>query len=164
MATTLYCSIDDVKNRLSANGVTLRMDDSPPTSYGDVLDDASRTIDEYCLLRYTEANLDASPWVKHKCADIATFLLCERRGNPPPRGIAGKFERAMERLELVRTFKMAIPDIPERRTAVPTLSQPRIRLDPNPRTVIERKRGSTRNYPEDYAQHTDRLEWFDPGI
>ena len=124
-----YCTIADVQNRLSADGVTYRTDDTPPTTYGDVLDEASREIDFYCLARYDEALLASSNWVKHQCAVIAAFLLCERRGNPVPRGIAGKYERTIEKLEKVQLGTVAVPGIVERRTAVPTMSNVRIRLD-----------------------------------
>lgn len=159
-----YCTIADVQNRLSADGVTYRTDDTPPTTYGDVLDEASREIDFYLFSRYDADLLASSNWVKHQCAVIAAFLLCERRGNPVPRGIAGKYERTIERLEKVQLGVFAVPGIVERRTAVPTMSNVRIRLDPHPRTVVERNRSTTRNQPQDYVQHADRLEWFDPGI
>lgn len=159
-----YCTIEDIINRLSADGVTYRTDDAPPDDYGDVLDDASRQIDFYLLARYESDQLVTSSWVKHGCAVIASFLLCERRGNPVPRGIAGKFERLMEQLKLIQLGNVPVPGIVERRTAVPTMSNVRIRLDPHPRTVVERNRSTTRNQPQDYVQHVDRLEWFDPGI
>ena len=161
-----YCAIADVQNRLSADGVTYRTDDTPPTTYGDVLDEASREIDFYLLARYDGDLLATSDWVKHQCAVIAAFLLCERRGNPVPRGIAGKYERTIAKLEKIQTGtgNVGVPGIVERRTAVPTMSNVRIRLDPAPRTVVERNRSTTRNRPQDYVQHADRLEWFDPSI
>lgn len=162
--TTAYCTVSDIQNRLSADGVTYRTDDTPPTTYGDVIDEASREIDLYCIQHYSETDMSTNRWVKHAAATIAAFLLCERRGNPPPVGIASKYERLIERLERIRLGQMRIPGLQPRRTDVPTLSQPRIRLDPHPRTVIEEKRGSTRNKPEDYSQQTDGLEWFDPGM
>lgn len=159
MATTLYCTMDDVSNRLSAAGVTYRLDDVPPDpTDGDVLDEASRTIDEHCLLFYTEQNLALSPTVKHWCANIAANLLCERRGNPVPGGIERKFDRTMKSLERVQRGRQ-IADIPMRKACVPVLSQPRIRLDPFPHTVIE-KSGST-GTPEGYNQRRDSLDYLD---
>jgi phage gp36-like protein len=55
--------IADVQNRLSADGVTYRTDDTPPTTYGDVLDEASREIDFYLLNRYDADLLATSNWV-----------------------------------------------------------------------------------------------------
>ena len=152
-----YCDTDDIKNRLSAVGVTLRTDDSPPDDLGDVIDEASAMIEEHCLLGYTETNLAASRWANHVCADLATALLCERRGNPMPAGIARRHERAMERLEKVRLGSMLIPDIAARKEAVPVMSNVRIVQRPFNRTVVERNRSTGK--PADYKQERDPLDW-----
>jgi phage gp36-like protein len=156
----LYCLIADVQNRLSADGVTYRTDDTPPVSYGDVLDDASRTIDEYLLGRYSDGVLSANGWVKHRCADIAAYLLCERRGNPPPSGIARKYEAAIEKLEKVRLGRLAVPGAPARVTDAPRMSNMRVRLDPFPHSVVERNRSPMRDTPTDYRQTADVLDWW----
>lgn len=160
MATTLYCSLANVQGRLGADGVNYRVDDDP-TFIQQVLDDASRFVDEHCLLGYSEANLAASPWVKHRTADVAAYLFCERRGNAVPAGIAQKFERAEKKLERVRLGKLQIPDVPARRDLAPVMDNVRIRMDPFPRTVVEKNRSTKRNQPTDYAQHNDSLDWFD---
>lgn len=160
MATTAYCVLADVKNILSTSAVTLRLDDTPPTAAdGDVLDDASRLIDEHCLLFYSEANLALSPWVKHRCAEIAAYLLCERRGNPVPTGLVRRFKRALERLEKCRLGQLWIPDIPMRKAAVPVLSNVRTVLAPVPHTRVQKARstGSVGDYP----QLTDRMDPLD---
>lgn len=162
MATTAYCVMNDVKNILSTSGVTLRLDDTPPTAAdGDVIDDASRLIDEYLLLFYSEANLALSPWVKHRCAEMAAYLLCERRGNPVPTGLARRYERCEERLEKARLGQLWVPDIPMRKAAVPVLSNVRVRLAPVPHTVVEKVRstGTVSDYPqrEDILDPLDRI-------
>ena len=164
MATTLYCAISDVQNRLSADGVTYRTDDAPPTANGDVLDEASREIDWYCLTQYAETDLATSRWVKHQCAVIASYLLCERRGNPVPSGIARKYDRLVKKLEAVQSGARVIPDLGRRRTDVPTVSNVRPRLDPFPRTVVERNRSSSRDRPTDYTQNADRFDYLDYSI
>lgn len=157
--TTAYCSITDVQNRLSAEGVTLRTDDSPPTSYGEVITEASTEIDEYCLHRYTAANLAVSDWVRFRASVIAAVLLCERRGNPVPRSLEKRYDKLMERLEKVREGTLNIPDLAMRKEEVPVLSNVRIRLDPFPRTVVENNRST--GTPEGYRQHADQTDWLD---
>lgn len=163
MATSLYCSLNDVKNRLSTAGVTYRIDDTPPDATdGDVLDEASRIIDDYCLLHYAEAQLAVSPIVMHWTANIAAMLMCERRGNPVPVGIHSKYERTLKRLERVQLGATLIADIPMRKTQVPVLSNVRVRLDPFPRTVVEKRRST--GTPENYKQHSDKLDFLDYSI
>jgi len=162
MATTPYCTRQDLINRLSATGVIDRADDGPPAELGDVIDNASTIIDEHCLLLYTPARLAVSDWVNQRATDIAASLLCERRGNPVSQGIAKPYERTMLRLEQVRLGVLSIPDIAARREAVPAMSNLRVRLDPVLRVVVERRR-SAGPPVEDYQQHYDRLEFFHYG-
>jgi hypothetical protein len=157
VATTAYCTLTDVKNILSTNGVTLRLDDSPPTSAdGDVLDDASRLIDEHLLLCYTEANLALSPWVKHATALIAAVHLCERRNNPPPNALVRRYERYMTRLEQGRLGQFMVPDIPSRVENVPRLINGRVVLAPTPHFRVQAARST--GTPESYASRQDMLD------
>ena len=55
MSILLYCSINDVTEIASADGVFYRSDDIPPDLNGNVLERAAATINEYCLLRYSDA-------------------------------------------------------------------------------------------------------------
>lgn len=161
--TTLYCTIKDLENRLSAEGVSARSDDEPPDDLGDCINDASTQIDEHLYFLYDPAQLATSDWVRQRCADVAAFLLCERRGNPPPVGIAKKYERAMERLEMVQLGQLAVPALPVRKELAPVLSNVRVRLDPFPRVVVERSHST--GTPEGYQQNTDSLDWnFDYSI
>src|SRR5712671_5774094 len=92
--TVLYCSMNDVVNVLSQSGVDLRLDDIPPApTDGDVLNDASTIIDEFCANRYSPTWLVQSDWIRHRCKNIAAFLLCERRGNPVPSGVQTQWDR-----------------------------------------------------------------------
>lgn len=164
MALTLYCSQVDLTNRLSADGITYRTDDTPPTSLRDALGEAATIIDEHCRTAYDPAALAASDWVRHRATDIAAWCLTQGRGNPAPPGVQTRYERTMKALELVRVGSLAIPDIAARRDLAPVLSNMRIRLDPFPRSVVEPNRSSSRGRPKDYAQNVDSLEWFDYSI
>lgn len=149
----------DLQNRLSAEGVALRLDDAPPSELGDIQEDVGSVVDEHCLLAYTAANLLASRWVKQRSIDVGVVLLAERRGNDGTRSMMRKHDRAMERFELVRLGKLLIPDIPQRKAGVPVLSNVRVRLDPFPRTVVEPSRST--GTAEGYRRHRDRFDYWD---
>lgn len=161
MPITQYCTTSDVWHRLSTEGANLRVDDDPGTLQ-EVLDDAAVLVNEHCELRYSVAQLAVSDWVRKRAADVAAALLCERRGNPVPVGMARKFDRTTARLEQIRLGTFLIPDIGLRKTEVPVLSNVRVRLDPFPRTVVERNRSTGK--PEGYTQHADRFEYLDYSI
>lgn len=157
----MYCTITDVQNIISADGVTYRVDDGTALDlYTAVIDEASSIIDEYALRFYTSTALEAARWVTHKCANIAAWLLCTRRGNAPPTGIAMRYEQAMDDLEKVSEGKKQIPGAGQRRDCAPCVSNVRIRLDPFPRTVVEPNR-SSRQKPTDYKQWADRFDFVD---
>jgi phage gp36-like protein len=161
--TAAYCTQNDITNRLSADGITYRTDDNPPTALGDVITDAGTTIDEYLFFLYDPVQLATSDWVRERAADIATYLLCERRGNPVPPGIAAKYERTVEKLEQVRLGQRAVPNLPIRKEQAPVLSNVRVRLDPFPRVVVEPSNSTGK--PQGYDQHRDSLDWnFDYSI
>ena len=150
MPPTAYCTIANIQDRLSINGVTLRLDDVPPDEWGDVLNEAATIIDEHCFTRYS-TNLQQSAWVVYRATDIAAQLLCERRGNPAPAVVAKRAARAIEALMRVQAGSMNIYDIPEQRTAAPTMSNVRVILRPYPRSVVEtgvqRSTGTVTTYP-----------------
>lgn len=157
MATALYCALTDVKNVLSTTGVTLRMDDTPPDSDdADILDAASREVDQYCLSAYSEENLAVSPWVKHKCKIIAAVMYCERRGNDVPGSLQRRYDAIIKRFEKVETGQVIIPDIPMRKTACPILSNVRVVQHPTPMTVVTTKRST--GEVQDYTQRKDDVD------
>lgn len=155
--TLPYCTENDIINRLSLDGVTYRIDDAPPVSLGDVIIDASSQVDEYLFAQYDPNQLTGSDWARERAADIATFLLCERRGNPVPPGIAAKFERTMDKLERVRLGIICVPNLPMRKELAPVLSNVRVVLTPWPHTVVERSNST--GTPAGYDQHEDPMDW-----
>ena len=148
-----YATIEGVRDRLSAGGVTLRADDSPPTAYGDVLSMADDEIDWFCLEGHSEARLEASSIVVGWANDIAAFILCERRGNLPAGGIAQKYERAVEKLEKVKSGQSNIPGVPRRTGYVPRLTNMRSTMRPYNRSVAEKSRST--GTPQGYTQNRD---------
>ncbi len=155
--TAVYCTANDIANRLSAAGVAARVDDSPPDVLGDVLDEASREVDEHCQPRYG-SNLASSNIVKHWCATIAATMLCERRGNPVPNSLARRYQKTMESMEAVLLHGRLIPDIAERKAGVPTMSNVHTQLVPSPRTVVEAGVRRSTGKAEGYTRNTDNID------
>lgn len=156
-------SIDAIKNKLSSAGVTLRLDDDPAppgTDDADILEEADEIIYEHTIERYTETTLAASSWVARAACLVATVLLCQRRGNPPPASLYSEYERYMERLEQCRLCRFNIPRASMREACVPRLINQRPVLRPNPRMVTE-KRKST-GIITDYRQKGDPAEKYMP--
>ncbi len=160
MAVTAYTTASKINDRLSAEGVTLRTDDDATVTTR-LIANASTRIDFYLRPRYSPTQLAASDWVSERATDIAAWLLCARRANPFPKSIQAQYEQCLHDLELVRTSAAIVPDIPQRKEDVPVLSQPRVRLDPFPRTVIEPNRST--GTAEGYPRHEDGTDTFDYG-
>lgn len=152
---TAYCQKADLELRLSALGVSLRLDDDV-TAVDDVIGDASEWINFYCEGRYEQAQLALSLWIKYRCRDIAILFLCIRRLNAIPKSAQFAYDQAIKALEKVQAATMVIPGIEPRKTPGPVLSQPRPVLWPIPHTVIER--GRSTGQPEGYSRRDDQYE------
>lgn len=165
MALTNYCTEDDIANRLSQEGVNLRVRDVPPNDLGDVLDETSVEIDLYLRNIYEPAQLALSDVVNHIAISIATCFLCEREGNPAPGSVAKKYDRALERLEKIASGVMRLPDATPRKGMAPVLSNVTVQNFPSPHTRVQRKRstGAVSSYGQRRAMR-DALEWLDYNI
>jgi phage gp36-like protein len=158
-----YCTEDDVSARVSALGLSKRIDDDP-AFLEDVIDEASSIIEEYLGRGYALDGLPAvaesalNRAVRHWTANIATLLLCERRLNPVPAAAQKKFDRTIASLERVLAGVLEVSGLARRRTAAPLVSNARWKLAPQPHAVIERWRGTRRNQPSDYPQRLDATE------
>lgn len=155
MATTAYCTSQNIQDRLSLSGVNLRIDDAP-TVITAVIKNASTKINFYCFGKYTADVLAANDWVAERCTDIATYILCKRRGNPCPESVKDDYNEAIQLLELIRAGVAQIPDAAQRKGQSPVLSQPRVKLYPVPESVIERNRST--GTPANYPQRNDPFE------
>lgn len=151
-----YCTLNDIKDVLSTEGVDLRLDDSPPSTYADVIDEASQSVAFYTWERYSDSTLAANLWIKHATKVVGALLLCERRGNPVPVGILERFGRYEKQLELIRTAKAKIPNAALRKSAVPVMSNLRAVTRPYPRIVVEGTQST--GHPENYSQNRDPIE------
>jgi phage gp36-like protein len=157
MATAVYCGLSDMQRELSAEGVNFAVDDDLRTWF-DAAEEASREIDGYLLMRYSESGMDSNAWVRFATRTFACWNLDTRRGNAPPVGVQLRYEKYTALLEKAAGGSFRVPGLSPRRAGVPTLSLPRVVLSPVPHTVIERHRGVLRNLPQDYVQRRDYSE------
>lgn len=158
---TAYCDEDDIDNRLSEAGVALRVDDIPPDDLGESIDRAAIRIYEYLGLVYPDSQLSGSNVVKHWCADIATYFVCTRRGNPAPGSISKAYEEVIAKLERYQKGWPQLPDAAPRATMVPGMENINYRLTPAPHPRVQRKRSTTKE-PTDYTRrndYSDPAEW-----
>ena len=153
---SVYCQKTDLETRISALGVSLRIDDTNDAAVIDCITDASSWVDYYCLGRYTTEVLFTSAWIKYRTRDIAIYYLCLRRLNPAPKAVEQNYETAIKELTRIQSGEATIPGLPVRKSAAPVLSQPRTVMFPYPYTAIERNR-STGN-PTGYPQRNDPNE------
>ncbi len=158
-STAVYCTLQDVYDRLSVAGVTLRIDDDP-SAYSAILAEASSWVEQYLLPIYTSTAMLTNRWVKYATAWKAAELFACRRLNPVPASLATRLEKLEEYLEAVVAGRMEVPGLARRRLSVPRVSQPRVTVGPfGPKVVISRKRGTQKRTPsEDYPQPRDPTE------
>lgn len=153
MSSQAYCARADIENVISAAGVTLRIDDVPPTALGDVIDMAADEIDTFCWARYRPERLAESSIVRHWAAVIACAFLCLRRGNPVPPGVLDHYLRVQKHLDKVLAGTLPIAGVPQRKMSAPTVSIMRATQRPFPRAVVEKSRSTGK--PEGIKQPLD---------
>lgn len=137
-----FCDENDIANVLSQSGIDLRVDDVPPDTLGEVIERASAIAFQFCGQIYSEANLAANEFFKYMVCDVATFFLCERRGNAVPAPIFRKYNFAMEMFRNVMAGSMRLTGSASKSSNVPTVTNQRVVLRPHMRTVTERKKSS----------------------
>lgn len=158
-AANIYCTIEDVEDILSSVGVSLATDDSSPSSYGAALAKAGNKIDFYLGRRYKPESLARSDMVKDWAALLAAWYIRNRRGDPPPQGLANLYHEAVAEMELVRKGQMDITGIGVRRSLAPSMSVIRPTMRPFPRTVVEKSRSTKGAGPtEGYKQNADPFD------
>lgn len=165
ISLTPYCTQEELERFFSSQGVTAFADhdedgDADTDVIPDVILRATTEITDFAQVWYDQAGLLQSPTIKRWACVVATFYLCELRGNDPPASIAKDYERIMgkdgwlERLQ-AGTYKLA--GIPLRAALVPTFSNlevdrrmpySNVRVTPNSsQETTTRKQDSTLNLP-----------------
>lgn len=120
-----YCSATDVIDRLSEQGVRLRLDDRPE-AISSVLREAKNRVKFYCMPLYDEddlqADADADGFVNDLATNLAVCYLCRRRGNVQPASVKEMCAETMADLEDIRRDMKQLPDVPQRHKSSPAFS------------------------------------------
>ena len=115
----------ELERLFSQVGVELRtLDGDQTTIVDEIVDWVTETIASFTLHHYDTENLEASPWARRRATILAAYYLSQRKGNPAQ--FVAEAKRVMEELELVRTNKILIPNVPVRAADVPTISSFRV--------------------------------------
>lgn len=125
--STNYCAAEDVERLFSTAGVLAFSDpDQDGTEDTGVLDDCiEQASDEITLLihdRYEESALAANRMVTRWATTLATYFLCQRRGNPVPETLQTEFTRIIKLLTQIGQGLQNIPGVPLRCDLRPTWS------------------------------------------
>lgn len=171
---TLYCTQGDVEALLSAEGVSLRLNDSDPdgdpttaesaylTTQG--INYATARINNFCLGRYEAADL-ATDWVINDWATVlAAYWLSCRRGNDPPKSLALMRKEVLDELALVRGGRLALEGINQRISESPGWSNIRFPSYYRVRQLRVQRPISEGTNPTNRPQNRDRqadytFEW-----
>jgi phage gp36-like protein len=130
ISLTPYCTQGEMERFFSAQGVTAFSDhDESGANDTGVVDDcierATTEITDLAHNWYDQTGLLLSPTVKRWAVVVATFYLCELRGNPVPESIANDYMRIMGPggfLERLAEGKYKLAGVPMRAALVPTFS------------------------------------------
>lgn len=131
MPVTQLTTTDHIAGRLSWYGIDARIDDAPPDILTEMIDAASLEVLFYLGRRYPVATLATSNMVAHWTAEVATYLLCTRRGNPCPASVRTRYEEVKKILEQIQEGKGMVTDIANPNSA-PAVVNHEIRHDMNP--------------------------------
>lgn len=171
LATT-YCTADDVRGLLSAEGVDLRLDHNGDGEISDTELDllgvraiqyATSRVNLYCQPAYAASELVKSYLVNEWATILAAHWLCSVRCNPVPRSVAnmafGSGARgdpgAVGEMQAVQLGRLQIPSIVRRNVDWPAWSAGRV--DPRYRLRKHRvERGLSEQTPTQYPQNVDR--------
>lgn len=161
-SANIYCGPDDVIDILSQPGVSLRVDDAPPSLYGAMAAKAGNKIDFYLSRFYDADDLANSDLVKDWAAVLCAYYLSCRRGNEPPAGVAILYEEAIAEMTEVKKGQNDIPGIPRRRSYAPVMSVMRSTQSPWNRTVVEASQSSAAGggVTVNYRRHRDAWDKF----
>lgn len=164
--TNVYTSEAEIVNVLSQLGLDFTLDDlvEPTLTQAklEFIEDATDLINQFAALRYLEADMVNSRWVRSRASWLAAYLFTQRRGNPAPGSVADRHERIMDELRDVREENIDIPRLATRGNFVPSISNYKIDDRFTKRKVrVETEISSGGTYPEQDADVLlNRNEWF----
>lgn len=123
LPSNVYTSQAWIQDLLSADGVSLRLDDDGDGSVSSDEWDrlttravglATERVNGYCSGRYNASDLVNSWQAWDAATVIAARWLCARRGNPVPDGINALYEEIVHWLEQVRAGQVFLGDVAPR--------------------------------------------------
>lgn len=122
---SFYCTATDVVDRLSEQGVRLRLDDRPE-AITSVLREATNKVKLYCLPKYTsddlQADADNDGFVNDLATNLAVCYLSRRRGNTIPASFKEMCAEVMADLEDIRRDMKQLPEVDQRHKTSPAFS------------------------------------------
>lgn len=147
----VYCTQTDVEQILSANGVTLRLDDdgaglvsaAEQLRMTDAINGAACTVDFYCFSKYTQAQLATSMFINRAASWLAAYDLCGTRGNEVPESILEEAEKWEEKLAKIESKGGRVPGLPYRMSQCPTMDNTRLDNRYNSKVIRVERRTST---------------------
>lgn len=156
--TTLYCTLQQIERRASAEAVELRTDDDAGAINACIVE-ATIEVNGYCERGYSIVALAASNWASQRCLDIAMWFLCSRRLEPVPTTVQQRYDRALKELDEVSKGTRQISDAPQRKAGIPRLSNQTVKRYPHPHIVTTRHNSTGK--PSGYIPPDDRRD-YDP--
>ncbi len=114
-----YCTIEEVTEILSEEGVAYRVDDNENGNVNTkdlarvqaAIDTASMRIDFWMARKYISATLQSSRFISFCCIWIASRYLCRRRGGAVPDSISETASEMEDMLRLIYDGQAVIPDV-----------------------------------------------------
>ena len=155
-----YCTPEDLALYAGDLAVELRTDDvEAAAGVAQAIERASADLEMYCF-RYDPVSLAANAWAKSKCLTLALWFLCGRRLNGRPDAVAEEYAEAKEQLLLVQQGKARVPNAPQGKGSVPTLTQQRVDLQrfPGLRTQRPLSTGKAEGYPQRTDPSADSIQ------
>lgn len=122
-----YTSAAEINRRMSAGSVEDYAEDDPDSlatdpdqNLQDAVDEATDTINLYCLGYYAESNLNANSWVRTQATWLACYYLTSRRAEPSP--YKPQYDRVIEHLNQIQLGILQVPRAALRSDFSPTHS------------------------------------------
>jgi hypothetical protein len=153
---TLLTNQAKVEARLSAIGVSLRIDHDAANAFNEAISQASADVLIYLNQRYTDAELAGNDWVTGVVTDRAIFHLSRWRNNTPPKVLFEMWDEAKKMLMDLATGRLNLPGVDLGDSRAPQYVQVTANYGFYP--SIRRVKATSTNTPKGYASRSDPFE------
>jgi len=119
-ASNTYATVEQLRKRLSTDGMTWAQDVDAPDTYADTAESqygeeaieyANSLCDEALAPWVTVNPRPANDWVKDRCVDIAAWRLVTLGGREPTPPLQLAYDNAIDKLEQAREGTLTIPGL-----------------------------------------------------